>query len=160
MPVLIAVVDNLCALPQITDQDTVGLVQQDAPTIDRVDHPEVRKKCRVLTQSGLENELDRKVRISVQASRIIDVEAIQDAIGKLVIAWPVAWILKPLSAHAHDHAVTSPRLPTAENVKVVQVGGLIFKQERSVAMASGESAGHQHQCAHSGPHTLVHASLQ
>src|SRR5260221_4058011 len=131
MAVLVPVIGNLRALLQIADQDGVGLVQQDARAVDRVDHPEIREKRGILAQRGIEIELDGKVRIAVQTSRIVDVEAVQDAIGELVIAWPVAWILKPLSAHTHDNAVSSTRLPTAEEVVVVQVGGLIFKQERS-----------------------------
>ncbi len=57
------------------------------------------------------------------------------ALGRRVV------FLKSLSAHAHHDAVGPAVLPTAEDVKVVEVRGLIFKQQRPVSMAGGERAG-------------------
>src|SRR3984885_12086251 len=98
----------------------------------------------------LEDEIDLHVRISIQTAGIVDVEPVQDAARELVIAGPVIRILKALHAHAHHYAVGMAWLPTAKDVEVVQIGCLVFEQQRSVAMARGESTGYQQQRSRGG----------
>ena len=145
MPILVFVVEDRRTLLQIPHHDGIGLIQQDTRTIDGVDDAEVREERGILAQRRLEDEVELDVRGTIQATRVIHVETVKDAIGKLVIAGSVTGVLKALSAHAHDDAVGATGLIAAENVKVIQVSGLVFEKQGPVAVTSGKSAGHQHQ---------------
>ena len=112
---------------------------------------EVRQERGIGPQRGVEPEIDLDVRVAVQPAGVVDIEAVENAIGELVVAGPVVGILKSLRTHAHHDAVATAGFVTSENVKVVQVRGLIFKQQRPISMAGGEctSAHDERSCAKS-----------
>ena len=126
---------------QVPDHDDIGFLQVDPWVVDAGDLAQIRHERRVRRDRVDEDEIDFHVRITVQTACIVDVEPVQDAIGKLVIARPVIRILETLHAHAHHYAVGMSRLPTAKDVEIVQVGCLIFEQQWTIAMAGGEGAG-------------------
>jgi DUF1680 family protein len=98
--------------------------------------PKIRYEGRIRRDRVDKDEVDLHVRIAIQTARIVDVEPVQDAIGKFVIAGPVIRILETLNAHAHDDVVGMPLLPNAKHVEIVQVGCLIFAQQRSDSTAA------------------------
>ena len=120
---------------QIPHHYGVSLIEKDASAIDAVDLPEVRNERRIGTQQCVENNIDLLVRAAIQVARVIDVEPVQNAVGELVIARTIVRSLEPLGAHAHNQPVALARFVAAEQVEIVEVGGLIFENQRSIAMA-------------------------
>jgi hypothetical protein len=77
---------------------------------------------------------------------VVDIETIQHAVRELVITGSVIGVLEALCAHAHDDIIRTACFVTAEYVKVVQIGGLVIEQQRSVPVTGGERGRTNHKC--------------
>src|SRR5262249_46616331 len=133
-----AIVGVECPGLQVADHHTVGLIEQDSAAIDRRDRPQVGEERGVRPQLGIKDEIDDQVGVPVESAGVVDVKSIQNTVREFVIARAVVGILKSLGAHAHHQAVGATLFVAPENIEVVQVRGLVFEQQRAVAVARGK----------------------
>src|SRR5580700_3085012 len=136
----IRVGDEVLRLPglYIPNDHRIGLIQQDARTVDRGQRTHIRQEGAVRAQRGVKNKIDDKVGIAIQTARVVDVETVNNAVRELVVTRSVVGILEALGAHAHDKAVRTALLITSKNIEVVEIGRLIFQQQRAIAVAGPE----------------------
>ena len=77
--------------------------------------------------SVLKYDVDLHVRVAVEAARVVDIEAVIDAVREFIVARTVVGVLEALDAHAHDDAVGASGFPAPEHIQIVEIRGLIFQ---------------------------------
>ena len=151
MPIHIRVVENGLAGCHIARDDGVRLVEENARIVNALERSEIGDERRVRTQGGVECKIDHEVGIAVETTGVVYFETVEDAVRELVITGSVIGVLEALDAHAQHQTIRFALFITAEHVQVVQVGGLVFEQERPVPVTGGEHRRARDYCERHGP---------